>query len=66
MKRILLIITVFALQNIFNTSVIFAQSYASMYSINSTQAVSDWTTLTGFTSLTPDDRSSDWSFKGEF
>ena len=35
-----------------------------MYSINSTQAVSDWTTLTGFTSLTPDDRSSDWSFTG--
>ena len=64
MKRILQIITVFALQNILITSVIFAQSYASMYSTNSTQAVSGWTTLTGFTSSVPDNRSSDWSFAG--
>ena len=64
MKRILLIITVFAMQNMLFTSVIFAQSYASMYSNNSTQAVSGWTTLTGFTSSTPDDRSSDWNYAG--
>jgi hypothetical protein len=64
MKRILLIITVFALQNMLITSIIFAQSYASMYSTNSTQAVSGWTTLTGFTSSTPDERSSDWSYAG--
>jgi len=61
MKKILLIISIFLLQNVLTSSVLFAQSYASMYS-SSSQAVSGWTTITGFTSNTPDDRSSDWSY----
>jgi hypothetical protein len=62
MKKIILIISIFLLQNILTPSVLFAQSYASMYSVSSSQAVSGWTTITGFTSNTPDDRSSDWSY----
>jgi len=62
MKKILLIISIFLLQNVLTSSVLFAQSYASMYSVSSSQAVSGWTTITGFTSNTPDDRSSDWSY----
>lgn len=61
MKYRFLIIIVLII--IYFGSDVFSQSYASMYlSGSSPQAVSGWTTLSGFTSNTPDNRTSDWNF----
>ncbi len=52
MKKILLVISIFLMQNLLTGSVNFAQSYGSMYATNpGTQSISAgvWTTVTGFT-----------------
>ena len=61
MKQLFLVIIV--LMIIHFDSDVFSQSYASMYiSGAAPQPVSGWTTLSGFTSNTPDQRTSDWNF----
>jgi hypothetical protein len=58
------LLSILLLQTGLTFSILFAQSYASMYAVNHTQAVTGWTNLAGFTSTNPIDRSSDWTFDG--
>src|SRR4030066_913788 len=62
MKGFTLIIFFLIIQLFDVKSELCAQSYASMYLSGSTQSLTGWTTLTSFTSSSPDDRSADWSF----
>ena len=50
MRKILLIISILLLQNVLTSSVLFAQSYGSMYAVNpaSQTGISGWTTVAGF------------------
>ena len=49
-EKILLIISILLLQNVLTSSVLFAQSYGSMYAVNpaSQTGISGWTTVAGF------------------